>query len=134
MLDIHPDPLCAKIGITTRTRYGWRNAGSRNMQQRAAYRKVVQPRHKTYILEHRLSSSNKGRLGLPCCVRYHPSPSLILTQVSTSTISSMPTTMSSNSVAPIGVKISTFLRDEKNSCKQIQKKILSRRNPDRITR
>lgn len=37
----------------------------------------------------------------------------------------MPTTMSSNNTRATGMKVSTFLRDEKRSCKELQKKILS---------
>ncbi|KAG9566205.1 hypothetical protein KCU71_g3946, partial [Aureobasidium melanogenum] len=36
----------------------------------------------------------------------------------------MPSTMSSNSAHSTGMKVSTLLRDEKKSCKQMQKKIL----------
>jgi hypothetical protein len=49
----------------------------------------------------------------------------MLTRVSISTLFSMQTTMSANNTQSTGVKISTFLRDEKKSCKQMQKKILS---------
>ena len=40
----------------------------------------------------------------------------------------MPSTMSSNSAHSTGMKVSTLLRDEKKSCKQMQKKILSKQD------
>lgn len=64
-------------------------------------------------------------LCLPCCVKYPSRPSMVLTQVSISASSIMPTTVSSNNAQATGMKVSTFLREEKRSCKDLQKKILS---------
>lgn len=52
-------------------------------------------------------------------------PSLTITQVSTSSHPNMPSTMSFNNTHTTGMTVSTFLRDEKRSCKELQKKILS---------
>ena len=106
--------------------YRWRTAGSRTIQQRITYQIVTQPRHKTLVLEHRLSICNRESLCLPCCARYLPYLPPALTQVSISAVPNMPTTMSSNNSQATGVKVSPFLRDEKRSCKELQKKILSK--------
>lgn len=79
-------------------------------------------------LEHRLSDSNKEKLCLPCCARYLTSLALVLTLIPQHSFSNMPSTMSSNSTHSTGLKVSTFLRDEKKSCKQMQKKILSKQD------
>jgi hypothetical protein len=113
--------------IVTITECRWRYAGSETCNQRRPTGRSYRL-YKTLILGHRLSDCNKNTACLPRCVIYPRCPFLTLTRVSISAFFIMPTTMSSDNTHSTGFKVSTFLRDEKNSCKQLQKKILSESN------